>query len=212
MVNVYGYARVSSRGQSYEIQEENIISYCKIKNFDLMRIFADKKSGKDMGRPAFQEMMDMLEENIYNIEAIITTKLDRVGRSIRDLLALADWCKERNIGIVFIQNNIDTTTKEGRLYFYLMSALAEYEREIINERTEEGKKRYVERGGKFGRPKIKLPMKEINRLIAEGVSKSEVARKFKVDRGTIYRKRLEEDTKNDEEIKDESQTKTVKRW
>jgi DNA invertase Pin-like site-specific DNA recombinase len=188
-MNVIGYARVSSRGQSYEIQEDEIKRFCKLKDYELVRLFADKKSGKNMDRTEFKIMMDMLNNgNPSNIEAIVTYKLDRIGRSIRDLINFTDWLDKNNIGFISISNNINTTTKEGRFYFYLMSSIAEYERELIMERTEAGRKKFVEDGGKLGRKEIKLSINEIRRQIAEGVPITTIAKRMKVNRNTIYKR------------------------
>jgi DNA invertase Pin-like site-specific DNA recombinase len=143
-----------------------------------------------MDRPGYQDMMKVMEQNPQNADALIVTKLDRVGRSIRDLINFVDWCSEKKVGFVAISNNIDTTTKEGRLFFYLMGALAEYERELIAERTEAGRKRYVDGGGKLGKPMKKLNVEEIKRLVSEGVPKAKIARLMNVSRQTIY-ERLE---------------------
>jgi DNA invertase Pin-like site-specific DNA recombinase len=185
-MKIYGYARVSTRGQDYATQEDKITTYSRLKDFEVVKIFADKKSGKDMDRPEFQEMMAVLEHNPYNVEAIVVTKLDRVGRSIRDLIRFVDWCKTKNLDFVSIGDNIDTTTKEGRLIFYIMSALAEFERELIMERTQTGRKRFVESGGKFGPDRIVIDMEQVKRMIADGIPISKIAKKMKVSRATIY--------------------------
>jgi DNA invertase Pin-like site-specific DNA recombinase len=130
----------------------------------------------------------LADGNPLNIQAIVVSKLDRVGRSIRDLLNFVDWCDKNKIGFVAISNNIDTNSKEGRLFFYIMGALAEYERELIMERTEAGRKRFVEKGGKLGRKEKQLSITEINRQIAEGVPISVIARRMRVNRNTIYKR------------------------
>jgi len=186
MTNVYGYVRVSTRSQEYEIQVDMIKNFCKLKDYTLLKIFEDKASGKDTDRPGFQEMMKVMEHNPQNAEVIIVTKLDRVGRSIRDLIKFVDWCSVKKLGFVALGNNIDTTSTQGRLIFYIMSALTEYEREIIAERTEAGRRRYVEEGNKLGKPMKKLNVEEIKRLVNEGVPKAKIARLFKVSRQTIY--------------------------
>lgn len=191
MTNVYGYVRVSTRSQAYEIQIDMIKNFCKLKDYTLLKIFEDKASGKDMERPGFQDLMKTMESNPQNAEVIIVTKLDRVGRSIRDLIGFVDWVAKKDIGFIAIGNSIDTTTKEGRLVFYLMSALTEYERELIAERTEAGIKRYVESGGKLGKPKKKININEVRRLVGEGVPKAKIARLMGISRQTVY-ERLKE--------------------
>jgi DNA invertase Pin-like site-specific DNA recombinase len=189
-MNVYGYVRVSSRSQNYDEQVDQIKKFCKFKDYTLVNIFEDKVSGKDTSRKGFQEMLSSLENNAQNISIIIATKLDRVGRSLLDLIKFSMWCKEKKINLIFTQSNIDTTTSEGRLFFHNMGAFAEYERERILERTSEGRIRYVSSGGKLGRHEKKVNIEEAKRLIAEGVPKAEVARRLKIDRSTLY-KRLE---------------------
>lgn len=191
-MKVYGYARVSTRGQDYETQEDKIKTYSRLKDFDLVKIYSDKKSGKDMDRPGFQELLTMLETNPYNVEAIVVTKLDRVGRSLRDLIKFVDWCKNKKLDFVSIDDNIDTTTKEGRLIFHIMGAIAEFERELILDRTDAGKKRFLENGGRFG-PKVKpVDVDKVRRLRGEGVPISRIAKDMRVSRATIYDRLNEE--------------------
>ena len=186
MQNVYGYARVSTRSQEYEIQVETIKNFCRLKEYTLLRIFEDKASGKNTDRPGFQDLLKTMDKNPQNVGVIVVTKLDRVGRSIRDLINFVDWCSTKEIGFAAINSNIDTTTKEGRLFFYLMSALAEYERELIAERTEAGRIKYLTDGGKLGRTPKPLNMVEIKRLVNEGVPKAQVARRFGISRQTLH--------------------------
>jgi DNA invertase Pin-like site-specific DNA recombinase len=197
---VYGYARVSTPQQSLELQEEAIVRYCKYRDLDLMRIFSDKSTGKNTDRPAFQEMMLFLDENMLGISVVVITKLDRIARSIRDLLVFFDWCRDHKINVVAINNNIDTTSSEGRLFLYMMGALSEFERELIEERTKEGKKRYLENGGRMG-PKVKpVPIHEVRRLLSMGVPVSKIAKQFKLSRATIYNRLKEDDKKKIENI------------
>lgn len=185
-MNVYGYVRVSTRSQSYDEQVDQIKKFCQFKDYNLVNIFEDKASGKNTDREGYRNMIVALERNPQNVTIIIATKLDRIGRSLLDLINFSVWCKERKIDLIFTQSNINTTTSEGRLFFHNMGAFAEYERERIAERTSEGRTRYVNNGGKLGRKEKKINMDEVKRLIAEGVPKAEVARRMKVDRSTIY--------------------------
>lgn len=191
MTNVYGYVRVSTRSQNYETQVDTIKNFCTLKNYTLVKIFEDIASGKDTDRVGFIELSDAMKKNPQNVEVVIITKLDRIGRSIRDLLKFVDFCKDQKMEFVAIQNNIDTTIKEGRLFLYIMGAISEYERELILERTETGRKKYLANGGKLGKPKLKIPTDEIKRLRTEGVPITKIAERFNVSRLTIY-SRLEE--------------------
>ena len=192
-MNAYGYVRVSTRSQSYEQQVEQIKKYCGYKDYNLVYIYEDKISGKTTDRAGFQEMISVLEENPQNISLIIATKVDRIGRTLVDLINFSIWCKEKKIDLVFTQSNIDTTTAEGRMFFYNMGTFAEYERERIAERTSEGRARYIKNGGKLGRKEKKINLDLALKMIAQGVPKAEVARKMKIDRTTLYKKIAEGD-------------------
>jgi len=187
-MKAYGYARVSTQGQDLKLQLKQIKDYADLRGIELVGIFQDKASGKDVDRIDFQKMIRILDVNPLGAQALIITKLDRIGRSLPDLIKTTDWLEKKQIGLISITNSIDTTTKEGKLFFYIMGALGEYERELIMERTQAGRDEAIRKGIKMGRPTINISVDEIKRLIAEGVSKSEIARRFGVHRTTIYDK------------------------
>lgn len=195
-MNVFGYARVSTKEQKLEVQEDAIKKHCEMRNFTLVRLFEDKASGKDTKRQEFQNMIGAIEnDNVLDVQAIIIYKLDRVGRSIRDLLKFVDWCKKNKIELISITDNIDTTTHQGRFFFYISGAIAEYERELIRERIEAGKAKYIANGGKFGRKAKNIPIDVIRAKIKEGVPITKIAKALKVDRTTIYRRLNDDDLK-----------------
>jgi DNA invertase Pin-like site-specific DNA recombinase len=188
MIKAYGYARISTPGQDLELQVKQIKEYAKFREIELLGLFQDTASGKNVDRIDFQKMIKTLESNPQGVNAIIITKLDRMGRSLLDLINTTKWLESQQIGLISITNSIDTTTKEGRLFFYIMGALGEYERELIMERTQLGRLEAIKNGKKMGRPMINIQIDEVKRLLAEGLSKSAIARKFNVHRTTIYEK------------------------
>lgn len=185
-LKAYGYARVSTQQQNLDIQLKQIKDYAAFREIELVGVFQDKASGKDINREDFKRMLKTLEANPQGVNAIIVSKLDRMGRSLLDLINTTKWLESQHIGLISITNSIDTTTKEGRLFFYIMGALGEYERELIMERTSIGREAAIAAGTKMGKPMLSIPVDEVNRLLAEGVSKSAIARKFNVHRTTIY--------------------------
>lgn len=192
MTRVFGYARVSTASQKLEPQIEQIQKYCKFKEYELVNIYDDKLSGKTINREGFQKMLELLKTNQLGIDAIVVYKLDRVGRSLIDLINIAKWLSDNNIGFVSIAENIDTTNREGRLFFHIMGSLAEYERELILERTSVGRDYAMKKGTKFGRKPKELDLKEIKRQIAIGIPKSKIIKQFGVSRATLYNKLKEE--------------------
>jgi DNA invertase Pin-like site-specific DNA recombinase len=185
---VYGYVRVSSKSQNYDLQVESIKEFCKNRDYQIVKIFGDRQSGKDMERVEFQKMVSTLIEfkNPQGIETIIVTKLDRVGRSVSDLVRFVKEISDHNINIVTTLETVDTTTPQGMLFFHMMSALAEYERELINERTEAGLRKYLANGGRMGKPKKEIDMVEVNRLLVMDVPKTAIARKMRISMPTLY--------------------------
>lgn len=194
---VYGYVRVSSQSQNYDLQVESIKEFCKTRDYQLIKLFGDRQSGKDMDRVEFQKMISTLIEfkNPQKVETIIVTKLDRVGRSVSDLVKFVKEISEHNINIITTLETVDTTTPQGMLFFHMMSALAEYERELIHERTVTGLRKYLANGGRMGKPKKEVDMIEVNRLLVLGVPKTAIARKMKVSMPTLY-DRLEDNNAN----------------
>ena len=188
MKQVYGYVRVSSRSQNYDGQVESIKNFCKVRDFNLIKIFGDRQSGKDMDRVEFKKMVSTLieMENPQGVETLVVTKLDRVGRSVSDLVGFIKLLDTHKIDFVTTLESVDTTNSQGRLFFHIMSALAEYERELINERTVTGLKRYLANGGKMGKPKKEIDMVEVKRLLDLKVPKTAIARKMKVSMPTLY--------------------------
>ena len=188
MKNVYGYVRVSSRSQNYDGQVESIKEFCKTRDYNLLKVFGDRQTGKNMDRVEFQKMKDTLIDfkNVQGVEAIIVTKLDRVGRSVSDLVNFVKELSLHKINIITTLETVDTTTPQGMLFFHMMSALAEYERELINERTVAGLNRYLANRGKMGSPKKEIDMVEVKRLLDLKVPKTAIARKMKISMPTLY--------------------------
>lgn len=189
--NIYGYIRVSTTNQDHDLQKTKIMEFAEYRKLNILRIFEDKASGKNVERNGYLELYDALKIDPQSIDAVVVTKLDRLGRSLKDLLNFTHWLDQHDVGLIIIESNIDTTTSEGRLFFHFMASIAEYERERILERTEDGRRAAKDKGVKFGAPKKLLSMRDIERKIFSGVPISQIARDLKVSRATIYR-RLEE--------------------
>lgn len=138
-----GYARVSTVEQNLDLQLDALTqAQCG-------KIFKDMKSGAKADRPGLAEALAYIREG----DVLVVWKLDRLGRSLRDLIDIVNGLKERGIGLKSLQDAIDTTTAGGMLIFHVMGALAEFERAMIRERTAAGLKAARARGRKGGRPR-----------------------------------------------------------
>jgi len=183
---VYGYARVSTSAQDFDQQVEEIKQFCKVRDFQLLNVYTDKRTGGNTDRIGYQELRTLLELNPAACNIVVCTKLDRIGRSLRDLLGFIDFLNQNKIGFIAIRDSIDSTSATGRLHLHILAVLAQYERELTNERCEIGRRRFIEGGGKLGKPKKQVPVAEIKRLLSEGVPKSVIAKRFKISKPTLY--------------------------
>jgi len=175
-----GYARVSTSSQNLENQIN------QLKDVGCVKIFSEKRSGKnETDRQQFNIMMDFVREG----DVLFITKLDRLARSVIDLQNIAKFLEDKNVDLKVIQQNIDTTSPAGRLLFTMLGAIAEFERDLINERVKEGIEAAKKKGVQFGRRAI-LTYKEKNVIYNQhekGKSVAWLSKIFHVARNTIYR-------------------------
>lgn len=178
-----GYARVSTADQSAQMQINALIAFGVPKN----RIYSENMSGAKKHRPALKQAMRVLREG----DTLVVWKLDRVARSIRNLLDILEELEENGIAFRSITDNIETETPSGKLLIHIMGSIAEFERSISVQRTRAGVKDARERGVKFGaKEKLKTSdMPAVWRMInKEGRTRQEVADKYKVTTQTISRR------------------------
>src|SRR5699024_10631750 len=142
---LFGYARVSTKDQNLYMQFDALQKY----GVEEKNIYSEKITGTTKDRPAFTEMLTYLREG----DTVVVYKLDRIGRSTKHLVDLINDFQEKGINFVSINENIDTTTGMGKLVFTIVSGLAQFERDIISERTKSGLDAARARGRKGGRPK-----------------------------------------------------------
>ena len=138
-----GYARVSTRDQSMSMQVE------ALKEAGCDKIYEEIASGAKTVRPVLDEIIRNLREG----DTIVIWKLDRLGRNLAHLIHLTTVLLEKKVGLISMNDPIDTTTSQGRLIFGIFASLAEFERELIRERTQAGLKSARARGRNGGRPK-----------------------------------------------------------
>jgi DNA invertase Pin-like site-specific DNA recombinase len=177
---LYGYARVSTDGQSLASQDAELHAAGCVK------IYAEKISGARSDRPELAKVL----RRIGTGDVLIVTRLDRLARSTRDLLNILDDIAKRGAGFKSLHDAwADTTSAHGRLMVTILAGLAEFERELILARTSDGRARAKPRGVKFGRPSaltVHQRSEAIQRL-AQGEAQADGARTFNVSQATISR-------------------------
>ena len=139
----YGYARVSTRDQNPDLQVD------RLRQVGCEQIFWETASGAKSDRPVLRSLL----ERMHAGDVLVIWKLDRLGRSLRDLVDLVGTLSEKDIALKSLQDPIDTTNSQGRLVFNLFASLAEFERDLIVERTQAGLSAARARGRQGGRPK-----------------------------------------------------------
>lgn len=145
-----GYARVSTLDQNPELQID------ALKKADCQKIFSDTASGAKVERPGLSQALDYLR----NSDCLVVWRLDRLGRNLKHLIDVVEGLEKRNVGFISLQEGFDTTNSSGKLIFQIFGALAEFERNLIKERTKAGLKAARARRRQGGR-KRKLSDKQI---------------------------------------------------
>jgi DNA invertase Pin-like site-specific DNA recombinase len=175
-----GYARVSTRGQNLDAQIR------ALEQAGCLRVFADKLSGKDAARPELAACLDYLRPG----DTLVVTRLDRLSRSLQDLIATVADLRRRGAGFRSVHEALDTTTPGGRLVFHVFAALAEFIRELIVEGTHEGLAAARARGVRLGRPPAmnEEKLRQARTMLARPEETiSSIARLLGVSRATLYK-------------------------
>ena len=175
-----GYARVSTDEQTTDPQID------ALRGHGCETIYQEHRSGKNTDRPELESCLKALRAG----DTLTVWRLDRLGRSLADLIRIVTDLEARGVGFASLTESIDTTTPAGKLMFHVFAALAEFERNLIRERTMAGLKAARARGKSSGRPP-KLTGKDLamaKTLMADKSNKvHEIAQRFKVNRSTLYR-------------------------
>jgi DNA invertase Pin-like site-specific DNA recombinase len=175
-----GYARVSTDDQKASLQID------ALKAAGCLKVFTDKASGSLAHRPQLDKMQEHLREG----DVLVVWRLDRLGRSLKNLIELVEGLAARGVGFRSLTESIDTTTTGGKLIFHVFAALAEFERELIRERTNAGLAAARARGRLGGRPPVMTPEKiKVARDMYDSKEHTveAIARTVGVSRKTVYR-------------------------
>ena len=175
-----GYARISTADQNLDLQKDALTKAgCE-------RIYTDVAGGAKSDRTGLAQILDVVRDG----DCLVVWKLDRLGRSLKHLIETVTTLQSRNVGFKSLQENIDTTTSGGKLVFHMFGALAEFERELIRERTNAGLKAARARGRFGGRPTV---LDETKSAMARSLhadpnnSVQEICKTLGISKATLYR-------------------------
>ena len=177
-----GYARVSTKDQSLDLQLD------ALRKAECEEVFSEVASGAKTARPVLDEVLSRLRVG----DVLVIWKLDRLGRSLKHLVTLATELMEQEVGLVSLNDPIDTTTPQGRLIFNIFASLAEFERDLIRERTQAGLEAARARGRTGGRPRGLSKQAEATAMAAETLyregrlSTQEICDQLGISKPTLY--------------------------
>lgn len=178
---LFGYARVSTTDQKLDRQIDSLSEHGVHK----ANIYQEKITGTKRNRPE----LDRLMENIQAGDTVIISELTRLGRSTRDLINISEQFQDKGVELISLKENIDTTTATGKAMFGMLSVMAQFERDIISERTKEGLKSARARGNLGGRPSTST--KDIERALilyeAKDLSVKDICELIGISKPTLYK-------------------------
>lgn len=179
MPDMLGYARVSTRDQDLEAQRRRLVQ-----EGGAIRVFEDTISGKCFDRPGLAGLLEFSRTG----DTICVVRLDRLGRSLKELLETIDLFKSRGLGFRSLEEGLDTGSAAGELVFHVFGAIAHFERRLIVERTQDGIAAARARGKVPGRPPLDAETRaSALKLVEAGVRPAQVAKQLGLGRSTVYR-------------------------
>ena len=175
---IIGYARVSSYGQSLDVQLD------KLKHCD--RVFKEKQSGRSTDK---REQLSLCMDYVRDGDTLVVTKLDRLARSTRDLLNILNALEQKKVKLNVIDQQIDTSTPSGRLLVHLLGSIAEFENDLRKDRQADGISLARKNGVKFGRKKAltETQVQELRQKRIEGLLIKDLMEHYSLSKASVYR-------------------------
>jgi len=179
------YLRVSTKGQDVEPQRLRLRELAEARGGEVAEEFVDVASGRQDRRPALNRLRRAVRRG--EVEVVACTKIDRLARSTRHLCELSEELEAAGVDLVAADQNVDTTTAAGRLLYGVLSSIAQFEADLIRERTVDGLEAAKRRGKRLGRPEAldRRAKARARRLADSGKSVAYIARTLGVARGTV---------------------------
>ena len=181
-MNIAVYVRVSTQDQSCELQKLDIKQYIQARGWPEATFYEDQASGATSNRPSFRRLIN--DARARKFDLVICWKLDRLFRSLKDLVSTLSEFQELGIQFVSLKDQIDLTTSSGRLLMHLLAAFAEFEADIIRERVIAGLKAAKARGKRLGRPR-EANLDVIYNLRKRGLSLSQISKEVGLSKSTV---------------------------
>jgi len=177
------YVRVSTSDQSTELQLRELNQFTQARGWTTIKVYEDKATGTNGNRPLLKQLLSDARQR--KIDVVVIWKLDRLFRSLKDLISTLQEFTELGVDFISLKDNIDLTTSSGRLMMHMLGAFAEFEASLIKERVRAGLRNAKAKGKRLGRPKKEfwaiLEMKH------KGLSVKDISKRLGVHQATVYR-------------------------
>ena len=178
-MEIIGYGRVSSVGQSLDVQID------KLNDFGCTKLFQEKQSGTSSARPKLKSCLEYVREG----DTLVVTRLDRLARSTLHLCEIAETLKTKGVNLKVLDQSIDTSDATGRLLFNMLGAIAQFETEIRAERQLDGINKAKAKGVQFGKKKSlsTTQIKELKKKRKAGVLIKDLMKEYSLSKASVYR-------------------------
>ena len=178
-MEIIGYGRVSSVGQSLDVQID------KLNDFGCTKLFQEKQSGTSSARPKLKACLEYVRDG----DTLVVTRLDRLARSTLHLCEIAETLKTKGVNLKVLDQSIDTSDATGRLLFNMLGAIAQFETEIRAERQLDGINKAKAKGVQFGKKKSLSPtkIKELKKKRKTGVLIKDLMKEYSLSKASVYR-------------------------
>lgn len=186
MTNALIYARVSTKEQNIDMQIIDLRGYAQARGFEVAHEYIDYASGSKSNRENYQKLFNDVRKR--KIDAVLVWKFDRFARSTKELINALEEFRALGVDFISYKENVDTSTPAGKILFTMISAFAEFEREIIRERVRAGMEKAKAKGKVMGRPKIPaFTIKSVLEMKNNGMSYTSICKKLKISKSAYYK-------------------------
>lgn len=185
MAKVIIYARVSTREQNVDMQLIDLRAYAKARGLEIVKELVDYASGSRNDRENYQKLFNEVRKR--KTDSVLVWKFDRFARSTKELINALEEFRALGVDFISYKENIDTSTPAGKILFTMISAFAEFEREIIKERVCAGMEKAKAKGKVLGRPKIPIfTRKAVLEMRAKGLDYKSICKKLRISKSSYY--------------------------
>lgn len=182
-IKVAIYLRVSTQDQNCDLQREDLLQYTNSREWNVFQVYEDKATGTNSNRSSLKQMLQDARHRRFDV--LICWKLDRIARSLKDLVTIIQELTELGVSFVALKDSVDLTTSAGRLMLHIIGSFAQFEADIIKERVRSGLDAARRKGTRLGRPP-QVSLNKVLELQERGFSLGRIAKQIGVSKSAVW--------------------------